>query len=159
MNFIPLNKITTGCIGVNREGRKIFFIVDDYDNKIKYKILHSFKDDIYMFNAFYNEVGNHSQPQFDLVQIYNPLKVTEDNILQAELLWERGVEWENVPVDTPIFVRDNEDAPWLRRHFAFYKEGKVYAFADGFTSFTSKDHDLLYPENEWNYAKLAKENK
>lgn len=159
MNLIPLDKITTGCIGVSREGRKIFFIVDHYNGKIEYKILHTFKDDIYMFKDFYNEVGKHFQPQFDLVQIFKPLKVTEDNILQAELLWEGGVDWENVPVDTPIYVRDNEGAPWIRRHFAFYKEGKVYAFADGLTSFTSKYTNLPYTESEWNYAKLAKENK
>ena len=126
--------------------------------KIKYKILHGFRDDIYDFTDFHNEEGKHSQPQFDIVQIYKPLEVKEDGILQAELLWEKGVDWENVPVDTPIFVRDIEGAPWLRRHFAFYKEGKVYAFADGFTSFTSEYTSLLHTESEWNYAKLAKEN-
>lgn len=157
MKLIPLNKITTGCIGVCENGRKIFFYEECgvlcYTDPIRHHTTTH-----YRFKEYYNEEGKNIHHSLNLVQIYNPLKVTEDNILQAELLWERGVDWENVPVDTPIFVRDIEGAPWLRRHFAFYKEGKVYAFADGFTSFTSEYTSLLHTESEWNYAKLAKEN-
>lgn len=158
MNLIPLNKITTGCIGVCENGRKIFFYEECgvlcYTDPIRYHTSTHLR-----FKEYYNEEGKSLHHSLNLVQIYKPLEVAKDNILQAELLWERGVEWENVSVDTPIFVRDNEGASWMRRHFAFYREGKVYAFAEGLTSFTSQDCNLRATETQWNYAKLAKENK
>lgn len=157
MNLIPLDKITTGCIGVCENGKKIVF----YEVKGVLCYTEPLHPTIscYRFRDCYTEVGQNVHFDLHLVQIFKPLEVTEDNILQAELLWERGVDWENVPVDTAILVRDQESAPWLRRHFAFYKEGKVYAFADGLTSFTSQDYNLKAIGTQWNYAKLAKENK
>lgn len=81
------------------------------------------------------------------------------NCAQKAMAWadaeyiEPEVDWTKVPVDTPILVSDN-NADWKRRHFAKYKNGKVYTWYDGLTSFTSYDHD----ENQmiwWPYAKLA----
>ena len=46
--------------------------------------------------------------------------------------------WENVEIDTPILVRDADSDEWLRRHFSYYKDGKVYAYVGGKSSFTSK---------------------
>ena len=65
---------------------------------------------------------------------------------------EPEVDWSKVEVDTPILVRVNEKGEWIRRHFAKYDNGRVYAWKDSRTSWTS-----LY-DNEvtaWNYAKLA----
>ena len=45
--------------------------------------------------------------------------------------------WEDVEIDTPILVRDDDSDEWLRRHFAYYKDGKVYAYVEGKSSFTS----------------------
>ena len=61
-------------------------------------------------------------------------------------------DWSKVEVDTPILVRASEDKEWIKRHFAKYENGLVYAWKDSRTSWTS-----LY-DNEvtaWNYAKLA----
>jgi hypothetical protein len=64
---------------------------------------------------------------------------------------EPEVDWSEVPVDTLILVNDNVDHFWIRRYFAQYDNGKVYAFVDGRTSWTATDDDIC----SWNYAKLA----
>lgn len=63
---------------------------------------------------------------------------------------EPEVDWSKVPVDTPILVRQTEDKEWGRRHFAKYENGKVYAWGEGYTSWSSEGHIVI-----WNYAKLA----
>ena len=60
-----------------------------------------------------------------------------------------GVDWTKVAVDTPILVSDDGQG-WRHRHFAKYEKGKVYAWNDGRTSFTS-DNVMSW----WSYAKLA----
>ena len=75
-----------------------------------------------------------------------------------QLLWmledyeEPEVDWSKVKVDTPILVRqtEDEDREWERRHFAKYENGKVYAWGEGYTSWSSEGHMVI-----WNYAKLA----
>ena len=64
---------------------------------------------------------------------------------------EPQVDWSRVEVDTPILVRDYEDATtsWIRRYFAEYKDGVVYAWNGGCTSWSEKCM------TGWNYAKLA----
>lgn len=65
---------------------------------------------------------------------------------------EPEVDWNNVKVDTPILVRDNENIAWMRRHFAKYENGAVYAWREALTSWTaSHDDDMTW----WKYAKLA----
>mgnify|MGYP001754945706 CR=1 FL=1 len=62
---------------------------------------------------------------------------------------EPAIDWPKVPVDTPILVRDLETSMWYRRHFTKYKNGKVYAFDNGGTSWSGS-----YAAS-WNHAKLA----
>lgn len=64
---------------------------------------------------------------------------------------KQEVDWSKVAVDTPILVRDSEDCRWRKRYFAKYKNGKVFAWNFGSTSWTS-----VYGEPiAWQYAKLA----
>ena len=79
----------------------------------------------------------------------SPKKV--EQWLQSEHVEQ--VDWSKVKVDTPILVRDYEDASWLKRHFAKYENGKVYAWYDGATSWTieNKTEQIL----SWKYVKLA----
>ena len=65
---------------------------------------------------------------------------------------EPEVDWSKVAVDTPILVRYSEDGDeeWIKRHFAKYENGKVYAWFDGCTSWSTEGHMVI-----WNYAKLA----
>ena len=59
------------------------------------------------------------------------------------------VDWSKVEVDTPILVRDCECEKWLKRYFAEYKDGVVYAWNCGATSW---NEDYM---TGWKYAKLA----
>ena len=65
---------------------------------------------------------------------------------------EPPVDWSKVTVDTPILVRDHEDSVWTRRHFAKYKNGKIYAWSGGFTSWSVAGS---FAVSDWKYAKLA----
>ena len=72
-----------------------------------------------------------------------------------QLMWllkeyeEPEVDWSKVKVDTPILVKDHEDREWLKRYFAKYEDGYVYAWGNGCTSWNA---DNMYA---WNYTKLA----
>lgn len=65
---------------------------------------------------------------------------------------ELEFDWSKVKVDTPILVRDYEGNKWIKRYFAKFEDGKVYAWQVGATSWTV---DSKYNVNPWKYAKLA----
>lgn len=64
---------------------------------------------------------------------------------------EPDVDWDNVPVDTPILVRDCESDEWHKGHFA-KKDDRfgVGIFFNGRTSFSAG------PQNSIGYCKYAK---
>ena len=62
------------------------------------------------------------------------------------------VDWSKVKVDTPILVREYESGNWVKRYFAKFAHGTVYAWSGGATSWSA---DGEYDVNHWNYAKLA----
>ena len=76
-----------------------------------------------------------------------------------QMLWlledyeEPEVDWSKVEVDTPILVRANEAKPWIRRYFAKYEDGIVYAWNDGRTSWNEAVATV------WKYTKLAEDKK
>ncbi len=59
------------------------------------------------------------------------------------------VDWNKVEVDTPILVRYSEKGMWIRRKFAKFEDGVVYAWHGKETG-----HSKSYM-TPWNYAKLA----
>ena len=69
-------------------------------------------------------------------------------------------DWANVPVDTLVRVRDNEDDEWVLRYFDSFEDEsfrsmaghKYRVFADGATSVTGRD----YVEH-WKYCELAED--
>lgn len=72
---------------------------------------------------------------------------------------ETEIDWSKVPVDTPIVVRDRD---WtsnekLLRHFAKFKNNKIYAWTDGRTSYTIKEFGDDYDDAmaSWDYAEIA----
>lgn len=67
--------------------------------------------------------------------------------------FEEVTDWENIPLDTPIMVRDFDSESWMMRHFAFYKFGKVYCWFD---SYTSNDSNCSGAKC-WQQAKLYEE--
>ena len=64
-------------------------------------------------------------------------------------LAESEVDWSKVEVDTPILVRYSEKGMWIRRKFAKFEDGVVYAWHGKETG-----HSKSYM-TPWNYAKLA----
>lgn len=66
---------------------------------------------------------------------------------------EQTVDWSKVPVDTPILVRDHEAMEWTKRYFAKYENGKIYAWGDGTTSWSTETCATY----SWDFAKLAEE--
>ena len=64
---------------------------------------------------------------------------------------EPPVDWSKVAVDTPILVRDIEEDEWIRRHFAKYENGIVYAWENGATSWSANRGNIT----DWGMAKLA----
>ena len=79
-----------------------------------------------------------------------------EKALEIVMEYEPGqkVDWENVPVDTKILVKNRKDDTWIKRYFAKYKNGKVYAWTNGATSFSANNK---YYVTDWRYAKLYKE--
>lgn len=62
------------------------------------------------------------------------------------------IDWSKVKVDTPILVKQYEQDEWEKRHFAYFKDERVYAWLCGATSW-SADYDGN--TTNWNFAKLA----
>lgn len=62
---------------------------------------------------------------------------------------EPPIDWSKVAVDTPILVNDSTDHRWLKRYFAKYENGTVFAWSDGTTSWSSEGHTTA-----WKLAKL-----
>lgn len=86
--------------------------------------------------------GGTSWTEEDLC-VWNFAKLPEDE-------GEPEVDWSKVEVDTPILVRHSEKAEWIRRYFAKYENGLVYAWGSGLTSWTT--HGMT---TAWQFAKLA----
>lgn len=62
------------------------------------------------------------------------------------------VDWSKAAVDTPILVKQNEQDEWEKRHFAYFKDERVYAWLCGATSWSA---DYEGDTTNWNFAKLA----
>lgn len=61
------------------------------------------------------------------------------------------IDWSKVDIDTKILV-SNDGEFWQKRYFAEYKDGVVFAYANGCTSWSNE-----YKPFNWRYAKLAEE--
>lgn len=61
------------------------------------------------------------------------------------------VDWRNIKVDTPVLV-SLDDKLWLCRYFAGFKNGIVYTWSNGATSWSVPRREHT---DAWSFAKLA----
>lgn len=56
---------------------------------------------------------------------------------------EPRIHWEDVPVDTPVYINISKDKPNMPRHFASYdaQSNLIKVFESGRTSFTIGEYD------------------
>ena len=62
--------------------------------------------------------------------------------------YEREIDWNKVPIDTPIYVWDS-GSNTCKRHFAEYTNDKIIAFTDGATSWSNDGC-----KTEWSHAQI-----
>lgn len=63
------------------------------------------------------------------------------------------VDWSKVPIDAPVMVSDDNEN-WCKRHFAYYRDKRIWVFNNGLTSWTIKD---LSEVTDWVYGKLLED--
>lgn len=78
-------------------------------------------------------------------------EVTAWNYAKLAESEEPKVDWNEVKIDTLIMVRDSENGDWFKRYFAEYKNGKIYTWDNGHTSWETSR--MI----EWKYAKLVED--
>ena len=105
-----------------------------------------FEDDDFMYcNGFRQDFvdGFSSEVLNDLLDGKNYINILEELDI---------VDWSTVAVDTPILVGDQKNV-FAKRHFAKYENGTIYAWENGYTSWSAPSEKNV---TEWKYAKLAK---
>lgn len=90
----------------------------------------------------YRSVGL-TKPFFSELKINQILNIAEELGI---------VDWSKIEVDTPIFVRNFDGDNWRKRYFAFFKDGMIYAWECGATSWSVKNDRGV---GLWKCAKLA----
>ena len=101
-------------------------------------------------------VNKQGQPKCCITQSCDDCIFNRHCALEAKKQWLKQehveqVDWSKVKVDTPIYVRCSDDEKWVPRYFAKFEDGRVYAWSDGTTSFTTPIAGAV----DWEYAKLA----
>jgi hypothetical protein len=93
--------------------------------------------------------------EFELYREERPLSRIYFASQVIRMEFEEVIDWTKVPVDTKVLV-SKDGVGWNKRHFAEYKDGKVYCFNGGTTSFTNES--FCFDEKaSWDYAKLYQE--
>ena len=119
------------------------------------KNFEKYEDEIRKFkgdNFCSNFVIPHILKKDDCAGIYCSECISRQLLWYLEEYEEPKVDWSKVKVNTPILVKETENKNWIRGYFAKYEDGKVYAWSNGRTSWTTS-----YMVS-WKYAKLV-ENK
>lgn len=63
--------------------------------------------------------------------------------------FDKDIDWEKVPVDTPVLVWNLEDCSY-KRYFSGIKDGRFCTYSDGRTSWSSITGNICH----WNHCKL-----
>ena len=71
----------------------------------------------------------------------------------SDIVEQQSVDWTQIKTDTKIYVRDSIYEEWIPRYFKEYKNGRIYVFCLGRTSFTAKNKNEI--DDAYKYGKLA----
>lgn len=136
-----MNKV----IGINkiyltRDGRKARIICTDRDSK-DYPVVALIKGLFREDAVYYTTEGKY----------LTPTKVVSDFDLVSEYS-----KWDDVAVDTPIIVWNEENSIRHRRYFSHYENGVIHTFPKGTTSWSNTIEDRqtwIYGEVKWTGGK------
>lgn len=125
-----------------------YIVADNYDNIYLTNEKPSMFDDVdeVRISSCEKRIG-----ATGFIKILPKLKQNEVFSIEEEL---GIVDWSKVDVDTQVFVRNSIGEVWKCRYFAEYKDGKVYTWRDGKTSWSNVISDRPVV---WGYAELAEE--
>ena len=109
---------------------------------------------LYKFKEVVYEVAENFNSVLELIDT-NDGATIEVGVYLIDIIngeFEEYIDWTKIPVDAKVLVSEDGEY-WIRRYFAKYEGGCIYAFSDGYTSFTAEKDDVC----RWNYAKLYEE--
>ena len=114
------------------------------------------EDDCFSLLEMYGDNLETSQSKIMKIYGFSEYAFNSRNISieRRELLWDRDneVDWSKVKVDTKVLVRNPSiSKSWSKAYFAKYKNGKVFVYDGGKTSWSGGS--ITY----WDEAKLYKE--
>ena len=128
-------------------------VIERYDGKIGVS-----GEKFWCYLDNFNESFEFHNEKVEIIQIYsqafNNKYLSKMETTDRELIWSREkdlVDWSRIKVDTLIHVSDFEDEDYKPRYFAEYKNGEIFAWANGATSLTSEGAKI-----KWKHAKLMK---
>lgn len=128
-------------------------VVERYDGKIGVS-----GEKFWCYLNDFNEYFEFHNKNVEIIEIYsqafNNRNLIRMDSTDRELIWSREkdlVDWSKIKVDTLIYVSDFKDSGYKPRYFAEYKNGEIFAWANGATSLTSEGAKI-----KWKHAKLMK---
>ena len=128
-------KIEVGKTYLTRDDRKVRILCTDYINCYSIVGIINKGKNKHETLVVYTECGNRYI----------------DDVSESDLVAEYSI-WDDVEVDTHIFVKTFEEQNWKPRHFAKFEGGNVFAWVQGTTSFSTDCNPIKIK-----YAKLAEE--
>lgn len=125
----------------NEQGAK-WLLQEMYDEG--YRDIKIFGVYAYFVNPTFIENGGHFKVQEHTPRIPCRLLGIAGNNKTYSIASLLGVvEWEKVPVDTPILIKGSFEI--LKRYFAKYENGYVYFYSDGRTSWNYEETRKVEP--------------
>lgn len=128
-----------------------------YDDGWRYYVMDKYEN-IYLTNEKpykFNDTG-----EMMLSSCEKAICITAINMIFSELncnecisiAEELGIiDWSKIKIDTPILVSLDGET-WLCRYFAAFKNGIIYTWSSGATSWSVRKREY---QDAWSFAKLA----
>lgn len=97
----------------------------------------------YFLESYNDDMCSMDDDKYDIMRVLD---------LDDNLLWKRDeIDWNKIPRDTKVYVRQNQEDEWELRYFTYYENNKFYTYSNGRTFWSDSFVDL----EKWNYCELA----